>query len=148
MDRSPLCYFMFLAPLLYIILLSCFAVDIRWYGIHTTTKVLPSQRKREMLITCVVFSPLLLFLKNFRFVNDFYMLTKLHHLFYKFLNIYKSFTLCRKSNWQVKKMINCIRQYLVPLQKYIAMMDLQVAIIISLKFWFEALICWYWNGKV
>ncbi|CAB4272518.1 unnamed protein product [Prunus armeniaca] len=26
---------------------------------------------------------------------------------------------------QVKKMINCIRQYLVPLQKYIAMMDLQ-----------------------
>lgn len=41
-------------------------------------------------------------------------------------------------------MINAIRQYQVPLQKYIAMMDLQVAVIISVDFCFYSLIFYYW----
>lgn len=108
-------------------LLSDAAVDILCCEIRTTTKVLPSMKKRGMLTTCAAFSPQQWCLRRFR-------------LFFFIWCIFIYFTFDKVSfiTWivdetfgtytdQVKKMMHIIRQYQLPLQKYMAMMDLQVA---------------------
>lgn len=86
-----------------------------------------------MLIICVVFFPQLLFLKSSRLSTLFecFYISPLLDLFClnfvdfpDLCNILMNFT----TTHQVKKMMRSIRQYQVPLQKYMAMMDLQVLI--------------------
>lgn len=98
--------------------------------IRTTTKGFPSLRKKEMLTTCVAFCLLLSYLRTFRFQQSRpgkkkkkkknkikIRVTYFSHSF-KFRYV--------DSGLQEKKMMHNIRQYDVPLHKYMAMMDLQV----------------------
>lgn len=128
-----ICNFTFHLIYIYINIFFSFGlVGILCWEIHTTTKGLPSLKRKGIHITCVVFSPLQLYPKSSR-------LSIQHLLIFLFsfsmFNLYSRLLFCWicvifDYPWyfprQVKKMLHNIRQYQVPLQKYMAMMDLQV----------------------
>lgn len=106
---------------LYFICLYCLVVT-HCCGIHNTTKGLHSVRKREMPTTCEVFCLLHGFPKSFRSVCIFEMKQ------FGEKKCKECYLLTRNCifSLQEKKIMHNLRQYQVPLQRYMAMMDLQV----------------------
>lgn len=103
----------------------CVIVDALCCVIPATTKDLPSLRKKEMLITCVAFCLLLFSLKGFRSA----LLTSreiFSGLLRLFLFSFWLFNLVIIIVQQEKRLMHNLRQYDVPLHRYMALMDLQV----------------------
>jgi len=109
-------------------------VVIHCCGILATIKGLHSLRRREMHTTCGVSFLQLLSAKSFRLVLKWGFISNFKHYMHLSLLYIVAFciillqltSLLVCSIRQIKKMIHNIRQYQVPLQKYVAMMDLQV----------------------
>lgn len=128
-----------------------FSVGTICWGIHNTTRGLLSLRKRGMITICVDSSHPLLSLRNFRFCFLIFMMMKAHTFLTLFLCFFVTwswvclffileiFSLSLSFYYQQeKKLLNSIRQYQLPLQKYSAVMDLQVCIIV-------VIFTWSWN---
>jgi len=97
----------------------CAAVGTLCLEIHSTTRALLSLREKEMHTICVDYYLLQLSPSNFRFalIDGWTMI----FVCYLLVVLFTSFYYCL----QEKQLIHNIRQYQVPLQKYIAMMELQ-----------------------